>query len=483
VVTPGVTLIKPIVSVVAPTSIQAGDEITITGTDLDLVTEVKISGKACTIATQTETEITATTPMDASIAGEDVEVAVILANGVSVTATIDVTFPAFCFVLEFPAPDVEIKAGELLKVTVENSDKLTGVQVNGNNVQYILQGKTLYIAIPNNASGTTELKLISSNGEATYNIQVIGMGVIETVIFQGPVDITWNDRAVIPATAFDGVSVGTIMKIYFTQKDAWGQAQINNGKWAVIPFAELGNDGYLKTDIYNDKSISEQELVLTREILNNIATNQAPDGDFAGAGIIIQGQDWIITKITLVTSGGGSSGGVDPVWNADYVFFDFNDGTKNSWWGQVNVNTVVGNLWQGVENDPSQSLDGTPYARVNNGGGMFFRNGADNMKLDDVTLNGWVVKFDTKVISGSGNIRLELKSSTDNTQYMAVVAVADQGGWFTITVPFSEFKDNWGSGTNSLPDLNIDEFGATDGGEGNTMELLIDNVRFEPINP
>jgi hypothetical protein len=204
---------------------------------------------------------------------------------------------------------------------------------------------------------------------------------------------------------------------------------------------------------------------------------------FAGdGGMRVGGQNIIISKVSTV-SGSGSDGGAEPVWNAEYVFFDFNDGTKNSWWGQVNVNNVVGDLWEGVENDPTQSLDGTPYAHVNNGGGMFFRSGTNNMKLDNVTLNDWVVKFDTKVVSGSGNIRLELQSSTDNTQYMAVVAVADQGDWFTITVPFSEFKDNWGYGTNSLPDLNIGEFGATDGGGGNTMVLLIDNVRFEPMNP
>ena len=104
----------------------------------------------------------------------------------------------------------------------------------------------------------------------------------------------------VPATAFDGVNAGSILKFYFQQKDAWGQAQINNGKWATIPFAELGNDGYLKTDgpmINNDKSVSSVELVLTKDVLANIRTNA--DGN----AIIIQGSDWIFSKVSIITQG------------------------------------------------------------------------------------------------------------------------------------------------------------------------------------
>ncbi|MDR1022298.1 MAG: IPT/TIG domain-containing protein [Prevotellaceae bacterium] len=306
--TSDITLVKPAITNITPASIQAGEKIAITGADLDLVTGVTVGGKACTIDAQTETEIQAATPMDAAIAGAGVEVALTLANGVSVTGAIDVTFPLYCFILELPAPDVEIKAGELLKVIVENSSMLTGVEINGSPVQHILQSNTLYVAIPGNAGGSASLKLISSNGNATYTISVIATGPVETVVFQGPVELTWSDggRAVVPASAFENVAAGTVMKIYFTQTDNWGQAQINNGQWGTFSFAELGNDGYIKTDTDNDKSVSEQELELTQDILDNIAANVGT-GAFDGAGVIIQGQDWIIAKITLVTAAGGGS--------------------------------------------------------------------------------------------------------------------------------------------------------------------------------
>ena len=338
--TPAVTLVKPAITTVAPATIQAGDEITITGTDLDLVTGITVGGKACAIADRGETAIKASTPMDASIAGTGVEVTLTLANGTSVAAAIDVTFPAYCFILELPAADVEVKAGELLRLTVENSGRLTGVQVNGAATQYILQGAALYVLIPANAGGQTSLNLVSSNGEATYDIDVVGMAPVETVVFQGPVDITWSDggRAMIPVSAFENVAAGTVMKIYFTQKEAWGQAQINNGGWAVIPFAELGNDGYLKTDLYNDKAVSEQELVLTQDVLDNILANAG-----SGNGIIIQGSDWIITKVTLITGGGGGGGGGgEVIWEGSTA--------TESWSGYVQLeaakfaNAAVGKI-------------------------------------------------------------------------------------------------------------------------------------------
>ncbi|MDR0833947.1 MAG: IPT/TIG domain-containing protein [Candidatus Symbiothrix sp.] len=472
-----ISTLKPRILDYNPSSVPAGSVVTITGTNLDLAETVTFSGgKVGTIVSQSTTELKVTVPVDA----ETGAVTLKMTNGETVDgASLTVTKPVFAYIPELPGPEVEIKAGTILQVAIENGDKLTGVQVNGIAVQYILSGSTLNVLIPENAGGNTSLRLISSNGEVTYVIQVIGNSTIETVVWTGPVDLTWSagGRVYVPYSAFEGVAAGSILKIYFVQHPGWGQCQINDGSWGGITFAELGG-ATLNTDNCGGSSATSIELALTPAILDQIATNKGEDGaNNPGIinGIIMQGGDWTVAKVSIITKGGG--GGPDPVQDPAYVYFDFNDGTKNSWWGQVNVNTPVGDLWEGVENDPNYSVDGTPYAKVNNGSGMFFRNGANNMKLDGVTLIGWVVKFDVRVLSGSGAIRLELQSG--GTQYMAVVDLTDTGGWYTQTVQFSDFKDNWGSGTNSLPDLNIDEFGATDGGGGNTMELLIDNVRFE----
>jgi hypothetical protein len=281
VLTTAITLVKPVITNITPATIQAGDVITITGTDLDLVTAVTIGGKDCTIDTQTETEIQAATPMDAAIAGTGVEVVLALANGVVVTGTIDVTFPVFCFILELPAPDVEIKAGDVLQVTVENSDKLTGVEVNGSAAQYILQGSTLYVAIPANASGQVSLKLISSNGDATYTINVIASGPVETVLWQETPVATgnWSGNVTLPASAFANAKVGD--KIVVTCTDVAGNAQwgIRDGGWSnIVDYADITGASY--------------EYIIDAA---GLAALQATGGIFTG-------HDYTIAKISIVTS-------------------------------------------------------------------------------------------------------------------------------------------------------------------------------------
>ncbi|MDR1341785.1 MAG: IPT/TIG domain-containing protein [Prevotellaceae bacterium] len=297
VATPDVTLVKPAITSITPATIQAGDAITITGTDLDLVTAVSVGGKACTIDAQTETEIQATTPMDAAIAGAGVEVALTLANGVSVTGAIDVTFPLYCFILELPAPDVEIKAGELLKVTVENSSKLTGVEVNSSVVQHILQGSTLYVAIPGNAGGSTSLKLISSNGDATYTINVIASGPVETVISTEMVDLGgWANTLAIPAADL-AAAPGTQLKIYYTSTAANPQFKIMTvNDWDNVQVIDDPNyDAQWKVvGVPEAENTSSWSFVLDETMLAAFASN---------GGIRVGGQNIIISKVAVVTSG------------------------------------------------------------------------------------------------------------------------------------------------------------------------------------
>ena len=495
VTTPDVTLVAPTDIGVAPATIQAGDEITLTGANLDLVTGITVGGKAGSITSQSETEVKATTPMDASIAGTGVEVLLTLANGVSVPTAINVTFPAYCFILELPAADVEIKAGELLRLAVENSSRLTGVQVNSAPTQYILQGATLYVLIPGSAGGQAVLKLVSSNGEATYPIDVVGTGPVETVIFQGPVDLTWSDggRAIVPASELENVAAGTVMKIYFAQKEAWGQAQINNGSWTVIPFAELGDNGYLTTNTYEDKSASEQELVLTQDVLDNIRTS-ASDGN----GIIIQGSDWIITKITLITGGGGG-GGVESVADPTMVFFPFidpateysNEGLGSGAWKELGGVVASG---AGAPSEwiykVDEDVDGSWKIYFANNGQWI--NDANPFNSGNLTANS-TVKMDIKIdaIGSDVVLKFRLKGTGGDFWYVWSVGALYPTGtdWTTVTFPLADFRDGDGNGTGTLDDpaaqlahtagQNDVEYGLTAGWGAGHITMSIDNVRFK----
>ncbi len=296
-----ISTLKPEVLAYNPSSVAAGSDVILQGKHLDLVASVTFSGnKKVEVTSSSATELKVKVPVDA----EAGEVTLTMKNGETVaSASLDVTKPVFCYIPVLPSSEEEIKSGTILSIGIQNGDKLANVQVNGNNAQYILQGSTLNVLIPNNASGDTTLKLISSNGEVSYTISVIGSGITETIVFQGPLSITWSDggRVIIPISAFDGISVGAILKLYFTQTDNWGQIQINNGGWKAIKFAELGNTQSITTDTYGDKTVTEQGLILTQDVLDNITSNAS-----FGNAVIMQGADFIVNKVSIITKGGGT---------------------------------------------------------------------------------------------------------------------------------------------------------------------------------
>jgi hypothetical protein len=291
-----IATLKPAVTSYTPTTITAGNDITLNGTDLTLVATVTFGGgKSVEVEPATATSLTLTVPVTA----ETGSVVLTMKNGETVECPpLTVDKPVFCYIPELPGAGVEILSGKLLAVEVENSDKLTGVEVKGQSVQYILQGATLYLPIPQDANGNTDIKLISSNGTVTYTVYVTLSGIVETTVFEGPLEVTWGDggRVFLPVSEFQHLSAGAILKIYFTQKDAWGQIQINNGAWTTIKFDELSNDGYITTDVLGDKSITEKELVLTTAILDNVKAN----ADGSGNGFILQGSDFIVDKISII---------------------------------------------------------------------------------------------------------------------------------------------------------------------------------------
>ena len=187
--------------------------------------------------------------------------------------------------------------------------------MNGEACQWILTGadkNQLIIGIPETAKAKSQLRLISSNGEITYNITVIPATSVNKTIWSGLKQITWNDggRVLIPAAAFEGVPAGAVLTFFYTQVDQqWDQAQINYGDWSGINFNQAGegavtfNGTLVPTDIYGwftDGILNrETSVILTQEILDNILAKKggAEGGD--GYGIIIQGSGLTFSKVTL----------------------------------------------------------------------------------------------------------------------------------------------------------------------------------------
>ena len=278
-------------------TVPAGEALTVKGVNMDVVSAVVFSGNVeVTVSDATATAISLTVPTTA----ETGALLLKMANGEFVEApSLTIEKPVCAYL---PALPDKLVRGRIVELEIVNADKLTNVLLNEASVQYINDAAkgVLMLNVPAELNGTYSLKLISSNGEIAYDVLVVAN---EETVWAGPLDISWGDggRVLVPAVSFAKVTAGTVMKVYFEQKDqTWAQAQFNYGDWSGIAFS-LFDTTMVPTDIYGWSFESRvMELTLTQEILDNIQANQGDCEDQTNVGIIIQGSDLTFTKITIV---------------------------------------------------------------------------------------------------------------------------------------------------------------------------------------
>ena len=164
----------------------------------------------------------------------------------------------------------------------------------------------------------------------------------------------------------------------------------------------------------------------------------------------------------------------DPVWDESYVFFDFDN--KSKWWGS----------YGSIDNNPELSLDGSSYFRINENlpegwVDFFWRNGRNDFKTNDVTVADWVIKIDVNVLGPTTPpFKFRLKGSNIGDYWLIFGGLENKGVWYTVILPLADFADKDGLGSNYLPNIqDIDQdFGLALEGAGLT-NICIDNVRFE----
>ena len=150
-------------------------------------------------------------------------------NGESVEIPrLTINAPEFCYIPVLPAEDAELKGGEVFEIGVANGDMLTSVQVNNQDVQYIINGDKLYINIPQVAGKNTKIKLISSNGEIEYTIDFIPATEIENVVMNEMQDLgSWSNafRIYKADLVNAGFAVGAKLRFY-VKSYAYTQIQV-----------------------------------------------------------------------------------------------------------------------------------------------------------------------------------------------------------------------------------------------------------------
>ena len=190
---------------------------------------------------------------------------------------------------------------------------------NGNNVNpNIYDLSEGYIAIELDADRAEKFTTLTDWGQygilqgenfIVTGISLIQFGETEKVLFEGPVSLTWGDdgRFGLAMSFFEKAAPDSKLIVYFHQTENWGQVQFNDGSWdnSGIVFPELGGP-ILNTDNVGGKDVEKIELTLTASILEVIRSRP---GDYFGlnteyqddgrVGMIIQGSDWIIDKVTI----------------------------------------------------------------------------------------------------------------------------------------------------------------------------------------
>lgn len=509
------TVALPAFTSVTPNPVKAGTNLTIAGTNLDLVLSVGLGGgkviDAADFVSHSATEIVLQVPDDT----KDGKVVMLPASGVEVTTADDLVM----IIPTVSVTPVTLKNGQDITVTGTNLDLIDHVIFGGNKQGTIKDGGTateILVTVPNDAVDGVVTFVTKADKEVTgpnltmivpafssfsptlaranTNITISGtdLDLVSKVIFTGGLEGTIGTRTgtSLAVTVPVGAKTGKITIVTM------------NGTEVVsaIDFTLLANlpafGSYTETRAEPGKilTINGTNMLLVKELIfpgDVYATAYGsktdtrievyvPEDVAVGTGTIrlvtYEGEEGFFPEIYF--------GGTDPVWDQTYCFFDFNGAYKDSWWGNA--------IGSGILDDPANSADGTPFWNIDGmcgtgwWDGLFFRNASDNFVTTGVDVNTWAVRFDINVRETiyEGDLRVRLGSYFYHFQpWNGEAEGFKTTGWITVTCPLTGFMTD--DGTASIPDASLggSEFGMIwSHGVSVKVNMGIDNVRFEPMN-
>lgn len=320
-----IATIKPDAIAYNPSPAALAAEVKVSGKNLQNVASITFGG-ATTVEVKNPTATEFAVIVPATLSAGSNTVTLTLTNGETVEApALELTAPECAYATELPAEDAEINAGETFSVVIANADKLTGVQVNGAPVQYILNGDRLIIQVPESAGKSSTFTLVSSNGTITYNIAVIPATHVENVIFSEIRDLgEWAGEDAGGAfrlykNSFDGVPAGAKL-VFHIAPYSETQIQINDANWGQM---EMLTPALTATTA---------EFVLTADILNRILTTN--DG-WSETAMVIQGKGTVINKVHVEWENSLET----VIWNAGWICTGWG-GNQDLAWGGYDWSTV-----------------------------------------------------------------------------------------------------------------------------------------------
>jgi len=403
--TEALTLVKPVITSVSPTAITAGADITVTGTDLDLVASVTMAGEAMTFDAVSETQIivhtTATVPSGTII--------VKAANGVtSESESITVTYDSLLTITSFPS---SASVGEEITMEGSNFNIIDAIYFGDVKVTaYTERTNTRFIfQIPADVqTGTYNVRFVLFNGDeetCPYAIEVKG-AISSVVAWEGECDLgdSWGAYLQLSGDKFAGMFPGCDLHVEYsiiTSSSKGPQLKLMNGSWAVLAGFPANEWGCVDME----PGSSHYSFTPTAQDV----------ADLTSGGMVVAGQAVIITKVYYTYENTKP----EPVLPTDIMLNDYekhgnHDGSWDaSWSGCAGV----------VEEDGNHYLEVTSEA-VN--AWIINCNHFDDVKPalpDGEVIENYVVKMDIFIPAGW---------SQDGT-CKAQLVLGDQWNWWGET--------------------------------------------------
>ena len=425
-------LIAPNITSATPLLVKNGGSITITGTNLDLVTSATFGAVEGKITAQSATSMTVNVPMTA------VDGAVVLNTNSGLTATsaaLTMVKPAFTSITP-----LALTAGDKVTIAGTDLDLVRKVIFLGGSVAVTpaIGATSLEVTVPTTCAGTGAVTLETVNGTKVASTDQLAIKAATTPAI---VNIT------------PGVAPGGLMTI--TGKN--------------LNFVEsIYFEDNVKAVLYGVRTESSITVYIPKEAKHGKITFTM--NSFVG--------EKIVSPVFAY--------GTDPISDPSLVIFDFEDrGTDNS------ANNAGG--WGGIANGKSTAGDGVSgnffeiTASNWNSGAYWWV--ADNwVEKPYPTISGignYVIKMDVRLRQGipvDDQVQIKLRiSGNKEINFIPYLPIVDNkystgGEWITITLPTTGLTD---------PTVDSGDWGIVKGWNPNNVNFVgfcVDNIRYEKVS-
>lgn len=290
--TEAIELVKPTITEMTPLELYAGDEnITVKGTDLDLVVAASLGGRAAEFEYMNE-EVIVKTALT-SVSGK---VALTLENGVVVESAdeVKVNYHSLVIVTEMPAMQ---HIGQEVVLKGSNFDLVENIFIGEEKVtQYSLRTpEEVRFLMPWMKAGMYNIQfhLFSGDVETVATQIEVGLELDIKTIWEGEAALNWSGMQDLAWGGYDWSTVkpGTVLTAYFTlaEADYW-QVRFGNGSWASLPtgIEIAGGEG----NIPMTAGATYYAIKLTAADIDMLV-NQG--------GLVMTGANYTLTKLTLTS--------------------------------------------------------------------------------------------------------------------------------------------------------------------------------------